>query len=129
LDQDSVLQIRLKSAVSGPIGDSIGRFRLSVTYDDIQFPDTKQAALTLLLQLHRQNPANYWANLELAELLSRQIPPDFEGARRDWLRAIHSNISPTPAKTASAITIDIAIHNRRVRSCTVRNMLSPGKGK
>jgi serine/threonine protein kinase/tetratricopeptide (TPR) repeat protein len=60
----------------------LGRFRISVTYDPLEIPDTQRSAIDLLRKIHSQDPGDYWVNASLGHALVRQTPPRIADARR-----------------------------------------------
>ena len=99
--------IRLKLMFGGGWGANPERFRLSVTADEVPIAQTNIAARSILERAVADDPTDYRTRIALAELLQKQLPPDYDEALRHATAAVALRPEATGGHAAILASLDV----------------------
>ena len=99
--------MRLRLLFGGGKGKNPERFRISVTADDVPIAQTNIAARSILEQAVADDPTDYRTRIALAELLQKQLPPDYDEALRHATAAVALRPEATGGHAAILGSLDV----------------------
>ena len=99
--------IRLKLMFGGGWGANPERFRISVATQEVPIAQTNIAARSILERAVADDPTDYRTRIALAELLQKQLPPDYDEALRHATAAVALRPKATGGHAAILGSLDV----------------------